>query len=121
MASVASPDPRQERVFKETVDRFNRDCLADDALKEEFQLTGLGDLQAAIGKLQDRQAGERKMRNMNRLKSFLEGMEQFGKVIEVFLNASSFLAFVWVSDPSSSNASSNDALFNDASSSDLNY
>lgn len=35
------------------------------------------------------------MMHMGRITSFLEAMEQFGKVIEVFLNVADMLAFVW--------------------------
>ncbi|KAK0718014.1 hypothetical protein B0T26DRAFT_830132, partial [Lasiosphaeria miniovina] len=48
--------------------------------------------------IQDEQASKARMRNMNRLRKFLEGMEQYIEVfleqlIEVFLNASEFVAF----------------------------
>jgi hypothetical protein len=35
------------------------------------------------------------MMHMGRIRSFLEAMEQFGRMIEVFLNVNNFLAFVW--------------------------
>lgn len=35
------------------------------------------------------------MVHMKRIESFLEAMEQFGKVIEIFLNATNYLAFIW--------------------------
>ena len=33
--------------------------------------------------------------NLSRILGFLEAMNQFGKVVEVFLNTSDILAFVW--------------------------
>lgn len=33
--------------------------------------------------------------NLTRIQRFLEGMEQLGKVIDIFLNTSEVLAFVW--------------------------
>lgn len=33
--------------------------------------------------------------NLTRVSGFLEAMNQFGAVIEVFLNTSEILAFVW--------------------------
>lgn len=33
--------------------------------------------------------------NLTRISRFLEGMEQLGKVIDIFLNTSEILAFVW--------------------------
>lgn len=35
------------------------------------------------------------MRNLSRILGFLEAMKQFGAVVEVFLNTSDILAFVW--------------------------
>jgi hypothetical protein len=57
----------------------------------------LDDLQAVIAAIQEKQASEKKMRNLTRLKKFLEAMDEYGKVIEIFLNNSQFIAFVWVS------------------------
>lgn len=84
----------QESVFHEALNRF-KDSLGNTE-REEFQFTTLDDLQDVIKSIQDKQASEKKMRNMKRLKKFLEGMDEYGKVIEVFLNASEFVAFVWV-------------------------
>lgn len=36
------------------------------------------------------------MRNIARIQSFLEAIDQFGKVMEVFLNTTAFVAYVWV-------------------------
>lgn len=37
------------------------------------------------------------MKNLTRLKEFLEAMENNSKIIEVFLNVHPFVAFIWVS------------------------
>ena len=73
--------------------------------REEFSVTSLEDVQRTIAHIQDTQGSERKMRNLTRIKAFVEGMEQYGKVIEVFLNVSDILAFVWVRRPSCQNTS----------------
>jgi hypothetical protein len=64
--------------------------------KDDFELSTLEDLQAEIDAIQKKQASEKKMRNLTRLRCYLEAMEEYGKVIEVFLNTSNFIAFVWV-------------------------
>jgi hypothetical protein len=64
--------------------------------KDDFEFSTLEDLQDAINTIQRKQASEKKLRNLTRLRSFLETMEQYGKVIEVFVNTSSFIAFIWV-------------------------
>lgn len=63
--------------------------------EEDFQFATLQDVHNAINRIQKEQAARYEMMNMARIQSFLEGMDQFGKVIEVFLNTSEFVAFVW--------------------------
>ncbi|KAI9779019.1 MAG: hypothetical protein M1816_003779 [Peltula sp. TS41687] len=63
--------------------------------KDDFRFSTLADLHSTIHEIQRKQASVKKMRNMARLSSFLEAMEQYGKVIEVFLNTSEFVAFIW--------------------------
>ena len=62
---------------------------------DDFQSTTLKDVRLEIDRIQAEQASRKEMMNMPRIQSFLEAMEQFGKVIEVFLNSSQFVAFIW--------------------------
>lgn len=80
--------------FQRALARF-KDHLSP-AEQEEFRLTSLEDLHDTINQIQNTQGSERRMRNLTRIKGFLEAMEQYSKVVEVFLNASDILAFVWV-------------------------
>lgn len=50
---------------------------------------------AEIERIQDEQNARTDMRNLARIKPFLEAMEQFSKIIEVFLNVSNIIAFLW--------------------------
>ena len=61
-----------------------------------FQLSSLTDLQTSIGIIQHEQSRTRTRRYMKRLEPFLKTVEEYGKVIEVFVNSSEMLAFVWV-------------------------
>ena len=63
---------------------------------DDFQFSTLDDIHNVIEDLQHKQARSRRMMNLPRIRSFLEAMKQYGEVIEVFLNATKFLAFVWV-------------------------
>jgi len=72
----------------------NRLTLAE---KENFQLSTLEDVYDTINDIQRAQGDEKKMRNFTRISAFTEGMQEYGKVIEVFVNSSNTLAFVWVS------------------------
>jgi hypothetical protein len=68
----------------------------DPKEEEAFRFCGLQDLQSALVDIQAQQAKSRKIVNLNRLRPFLKTMEQYGGVVETFLNVSSVLAFVWV-------------------------
>jgi hypothetical protein len=83
-----------DRGFQRALARFT-DCLSLDERKE-FEFSTLEDVYDVIEQIQNVHGSERNMRNLTRIKSFLEAMEQYGKVIEVFLNAADLLAFVWV-------------------------
>lgn len=62
---------------------------------EEFQFVTLEDVRLEMARIQTEQEHRKGMMNMTRIQSFLEAMDQFGKVIEVFLNSSEFVPFVW--------------------------
>ena len=83
-----------DRGFQRALARF-KDHLSPTE-HEHFRFTSLKDVQETIARIQATQESERKMRNLARIKALLEAMEQYGKVIEVFLNVSDILAFIWV-------------------------
>lgn len=66
-----------------------------DQEKRAFQICTLQDVEAEIERIQRTQDAKREMKNFRRIESFLEAARQFGQVIEVFTNTSSFVAFVW--------------------------
>jgi hypothetical protein len=68
----------------------------DPELASEFEITTIVDLKRALASIQHKHNSERRVRNMGRLSRFLDAMDQYGKVIEVFLNVTDVLAFVWV-------------------------
>jgi len=85
----------EESPFREALERFKCEHLKETE-SEQFQFVDLANLKSTIKEIQDEQASKNKMRNLTRLKAFLEGMEQYQKLIEMFVNASQYLAFVWV-------------------------
>ncbi|KAF2096252.1 C2H2 domain-containing protein [Rhizodiscina lignyota] len=62
---------------------------------KDFEFTTLEDVQTTAIQIQKTQEVTRTNMNMTRIKSFLEAMEQFGSIVEVFLNANEFIAFIW--------------------------
>lgn len=80
-------------AFETALAGFKR-RLTDKELKD-FEGTRVEDIKYEIQRIQDGHENLKQNMNMNRIKSFLEAMEQFGKILDVFLNASQFVAFVW--------------------------
>ncbi|KAF2661287.1 hypothetical protein K491DRAFT_748233 [Lophiostoma macrostomum CBS 122681] len=66
-----------------------------DKEKSTFQVVTLRDLHLAIEAIQQEQASERKLQGMQRLDAFLEGMMEYDKVAQIFVNTTPILAFVW--------------------------
>ncbi|KAJ8062489.1 hypothetical protein OCU04_009019 [Sclerotinia nivalis] len=88
MGSFGTNDP-----FQKCLDDFKK-RLTNEEL-QDFQFSSLDDVKAAILKIQDDQSRRKSMMNLPRVKAFLEAFEQYEKIIEVFLNTSSILCFVW--------------------------
>ncbi len=61
-----------------------------------MKISTLDDVHDSMRKIQEKQGSEKKLRNLNRIKVFLEGMRQYEQLVKVFLNVSSVVAFVWV-------------------------
>lgn len=81
-------------AFRNVLARFKLGLTQDEV--QEFRFSTLEDIHKVIEDLQAEQGRKKKMMDLSRIKSFLEAMEQYGKVVEVFLNTTEFLAFVWV-------------------------
>ncbi|KAM5350500.1 hypothetical protein ACJ41O_007005 [Fusarium nematophilum] len=88
---MAGPNPDS---FERARKRFVASLKPE--LQQQFSTCSVQDVHATIRDIQSKQAKEGKQRHMQRLQSFVEAMEQFGKIIEVFLNAHEVVCFVWV-------------------------
>jgi hypothetical protein len=64
---------------------------------EEFQFATFQSLQEAIHKIQKEQAQRQSFRNLNKIRPFLDGLTQYSKIIELFINMQPLLAAIWVS------------------------
>ncbi len=62
----------------------------------DMKICSLDDVHDAMRKIQKKQAAEKKLRNLNRMQVFLEGMEQYEELVKVFLNVPVMVAFIWV-------------------------
>ncbi|KEZ43202.1 hypothetical protein SAPIO_CDS4876 [Scedosporium apiospermum] len=96
VSSNSNPEAsaRLDSAFQRALAKFKTDSLTEKE-GDEFQWGTLDELKASIEKIQDEQVSKNKNRNLNRVKAFLEGMQQYEEIVKVFLNTCNYLAFVW--------------------------
>jgi hypothetical protein len=87
-----NPDPFQT-ALDEVLNKFKKRLKNHELQK--FEGTTLKDIEITLSDIQKRQDAQRELRNLTRIQGFLDAMEQFGKVVEVFANSSNMVAFVW--------------------------
>lgn len=97
MANPA-PTPQTPRdpfavALDELLIKFKNRLTATELQK--FKGTTLQDVKKTLIDIEKRQETQRELRNLTRIRGFLDTMEQFGKVIELFTNSSNMVAFVW--------------------------
>lgn len=63
--------------------------------QSSFTGTTLEDLHLTVASIQKTQISERTNKNVARLRKFLEAIESYSKVLDVFVNINDFVAFVW--------------------------
>lgn len=80
-------------MFDKALDEF-RDRVGEKEYRD-FQSADLHKLKRELNKLQQDQRKPKSLRNLRRLESFMKAFEQFGSVVEVFLNCSPIVCFVW--------------------------
>jgi hypothetical protein len=87
-------DSSESTAFLNVLQDFKKTLKRRD--QENFKITTLESLKESIAKIQAEQLSTRRNRNLNRLKPFLEAVEQYGKVVQIFCNSNEIVAFVWV-------------------------
>jgi len=96
MANAAPPqtprDPFADAVEKLLIKFKNR---LNPTELQKFKGTTLQDVKKTLVDIEKRQETQRELRNLTRIRGFLEAMEQFGRVVEVFTNSSNMVCFVW--------------------------
>ncbi|KAF2116189.1 hypothetical protein BDV96DRAFT_645526 [Lophiotrema nucula] len=91
---VSTPTRTQAAWFQHVLDKHKASLT--DKERRQFQVATIEDLQVSIKAIQDQQESEKRLQAMGRLNVFLEGMKEYEKVVQVFVNTSEILAFVWV-------------------------
>lgn len=92
-AMSLSPTPT---AFSRSLEAFKRQLSLRDI--EAFEFATFKELKNTIGHIQHEQAHRRGYRNLNKIRPFLQFLQQYARVIEQFISAKpDFLAFIWVS------------------------
>ncbi|KAI0376441.1 hypothetical protein F5Y04DRAFT_210207 [Hypomontagnella monticulosa] len=81
--------------FLIALNRFKRSAKLTTKEEDDFRMTSLEDLRDCIRTIQRDQEQNKKLMYMKRLDPFLQTMEQYGKVLDVFVNTSEVVAFIW--------------------------
>lgn len=81
--------------FEEAMKAFTTGLSPEEA--RDFKYANVQDLEAAIVKIREKQRSDRKLRFLKRLDPIIKTLRQYGQVIEIFVNVSNVVAFVWVS------------------------
>lgn len=87
--------PAVSTAFDDALFTFKRDL--PDAEKLDFAQTTIGDVLKAAKDIQEKQSKRGLLRNLNRIRPYIDGLVQFSGVIEVFVQGKpEIMAFIWV-------------------------
>ena len=94
--SMASTSISLDAEFRRVVDDFKAKAELTPEELQYFRLSKLDDVTAILATIQKKQSQTGRLTYMKRIDPFLKTILEFGSVVEVFLNTSDILAFVWV-------------------------
>lgn len=84
------------QAFDEALARFKKGLTPKEMA--DFAVTSIDDVHAEADRIQQEQAKRGSLRNMRRIQPYINGLSQFSKVIEVFIQAKpEIMSFIWVS------------------------
>lgn len=81
-------------VVQEAVDKFRASLTRPQ--REKFKNCDLNAVKSAVKEVEDTLGSLRTNPRMHRARRFIEGMSHLSKVVELFLNVSEVIAFIWV-------------------------
>jgi hypothetical protein len=92
---MAAVDPAQV-AFEEAQQEFRKKLNNSDLYKEILTTTTVREVQKASRKIQEAAAGKGSMRRLQQIQPFLDRLEKFTGVIEVFIQVKpELLALIW--------------------------
>ncbi|KAG8533005.1 uncharacterized protein KY384_001787 [Bacidia gigantensis] len=93
---MADDQLRNSSSFSTAIEHFKIKSGLTSRELVDIQVTSLPNLQDALGSIQQKQLASKTQRHLRRLQPFLDSMEQYSQVINVFANTSDIVAFIWV-------------------------
>lgn len=94
---MVNPSESLDIEFKRVVKQFESSAALTPEEVKCFRVSTLDDIKAAVISIEKKLAGKRTLVFLRRIEPFISTIIEFGKIVEVFLNVSDILAFVWVS------------------------
>jgi hypothetical protein len=85
-----------ESRFQQSLEEFKKTLSQDDI--HDFTFTTLDDLKKLVLQIQRDQATSSHMKNLKRIAPFLEAIDQYDKIVQIFLNCTNYIAFIWASN-----------------------
>ncbi|KAF3002829.1 hypothetical protein E8E14_006733 [Neopestalotiopsis sp. 37M] len=85
--------PPPQSTLEKAIQKFRK--VAEEH-GEQFSVASENDVKDQIEKIQDRYGSTKKLRSLGRLSRFLEAMNEIEKLVQIFLNVSEVVAFVWI-------------------------
>ena len=93
LLATAGSSPGSGGALSRAVNKFKNQLSGPNLVA--FKNTTYTSLCNDINAMQDSQHKRKEIMNMCRIQTFLEAMGQFGKIVEIFLNVSDVVAFIW--------------------------
>lgn len=79
--------------FEDTLTSFKLRLTKDELT--DFEGTTFNELRLTIAGIQKGHLNSRTNRNVTRLRTFLEAIQSYATVLDLFVNVSEFVAFIW--------------------------
>lgn len=93
---MADPNSPIDIAFKSAIQGFRAKLKNEDLYRQILQTTSADQVYDLTDKLQEEQSRTGRLRHLNKIEPFLEGLRSYASVIEVFMQAKpDILALIW--------------------------
>ncbi|KAK8031326.1 hypothetical protein PG990_001060 [Apiospora arundinis] len=83
-----------ERMIQRACDRFANE-LSDEDSKKIRSTVNMDDVKLAVRQIEQQLAARRSLRNISRIRPFLDSIENYSKALEVACNGTNYLPWIW--------------------------